>query len=174
MDLTTKATHMRFVLCVAALTRLSRFTKRSSVVFALPASPPCGRSRRKPWLARFAKSTGHPKALESSRLAALAAGHGRFFDGHRALPDCEAALDVLSRPLTRSGRTAPSALLHSARRPRWRVSDGTGTVRLTRAPKAPRVGGSQWRSARRLVQGTSVPRNQRPFNTIARRWLALF
>lgn len=67
------------------------------------------------------------EGFERTRLSALAAGHGRFFDGHRAMHDCEVAPDVLSRPLPRTGRTALSVLLDSARRPRWRL-------RAVRAP----------------------------------------
>jgi hypothetical protein len=40
------------------------------------------------------------RRLRKRAPASLTAGHGLFFDGHRALHDCEAALDVLSRPLS--------------------------------------------------------------------------
>jgi DNA polymerase III subunit epsilon len=55
------------------------------------------------------------------QLAHLAMGYGLFFDGHRALHDCRAGIEILSRPLPRSGRTALAVLLESARSPRWRV-----------------------------------------------------
>lgn len=61
------------------------------------------------------------EGFESARLSQLANGYGLFFDGHRALNDCEAALELLSRPLPRSGISGLSALLRSARRPRWRI-----------------------------------------------------
>ena len=35
--------------------------------------------------------------------------------------DCRAGIELLGRPLSRSGRRALAALLDSARRPRWRV-----------------------------------------------------
>jgi DNA polymerase-3 subunit epsilon len=61
------------------------------------------------------------EGFDSGRLSLLANASGFFFDGHRALNDCEAALELLSRALPRSGRTGMSILLESARRPRWRI-----------------------------------------------------
>lgn len=98
----------------------------------------------KPWACSLREVDWASEGFESTRLSALAAGHGRFFDGHRALHDCEAALDVLSRPLPRTGRTALGVLLDSARRPRWRL-------RAVRAPFAQReclkVRGYRWEAA---------------------------
>jgi DNA polymerase III subunit epsilon len=51
----------------------------------------------------------------------LAHGHGLFFDGHRAVHDCHAGIEILSRPLPRSGRTGLDALLESARAARFRI-----------------------------------------------------
>ena len=65
-----------------------------------------------PW-----KEEGFP----GTRLAYLASPLGFFFDGHRAVEDCLAAVELLSRPLPRSGRSAFSALLAQARRPSWRI-----------------------------------------------------
>ncbi len=75
----------------------------------------------KPWACSLREVDWLDEGFESARLSQLACGFGLFFDGHRAAHDCEAALDLLSRPLPRSGRTALSALLESARRPRWRI-----------------------------------------------------
>ncbi|MHC2623993.1 DNA polymerase-3 subunit epsilon [Bradyrhizobium huanghuaihaiense] len=75
----------------------------------------------KPWACSVREVDWISEGFESARLSALAAAHGRFFDGHRALHDCEAALDVLSRPLLRTERPALGVLLESARRPRWRI-----------------------------------------------------
>lgn len=101
----------------------------------------------KPWACSLREIDWAAEGFESARLASLAAGHGLFFDGHRALHDCEAALDVLSRPLPHSGRTGLSVLLESARRPRWRLRAEAYPLRLTRWPEAPRlsVGGRQRR-----------------------------
>jgi DNA polymerase-3 subunit epsilon len=75
----------------------------------------------KPWACSLREVGWTDEGFESARLSQLAGGFGLFFDGHRAGHDCEAALDLLSRRLPRSGRTALSALLESARRPRWRI-----------------------------------------------------
>ncbi|WP_426440423.1 3'-5' exonuclease [Bradyrhizobium genosp. P] len=87
-----------------------RFCERLFPVFA-----------QKPWACSLHEVDWKAEGFESSRLSQLANGDGFFFDGHRALNDCEAALELLSRPLPRSGRTVLSALLESARRPRWRI-----------------------------------------------------
>jgi DNA polymerase-3 subunit epsilon len=76
---------------------------------------------KKPWACSLREVGWTDEGFESARLSQLADGHGLFFDGHRALHDCEAALELLARPLPRSGRTALSTLLESARRPRWRI-----------------------------------------------------
>ena len=46
---------------------------------------------------------------------------GFFYDRHRALNDCLAALELLARPLPRSGRTGLAAMLETSRTPTWRV-----------------------------------------------------
>jgi DNA polymerase-3 subunit epsilon len=75
----------------------------------------------KPWACSLREVDWKAEGFESARLSQLAIASGLFFDGHRALNDCEAALELLSRPLPRSGRTAMSVLLESARRPRWQI-----------------------------------------------------
>jgi DNA polymerase III subunit epsilon len=80
----------------------------------------------KPWACCFREVGWADEGFESARLSQLATAYGLFFDGHRALHDCEAALELLSRPLPRSGMTALSVLLESARSPRWRIrAEGT-------------------------------------------------
>lgn len=56
-----------------------------------------------------------------ARLGHLAAAYGFFHDRHRAVHDCHAGLELLSRALPRSGRLGLQVLLESARAPRWRV-----------------------------------------------------
>jgi DNA polymerase III subunit epsilon len=87
-----------------------RFCERLFPVFA-----------EKPWACSYREIGWAGEGFESSRLSQLANAYGLFFDGHRALHDCEAALELLSRPLPRTGRTALNILLESARRPRWRI-----------------------------------------------------
>ena len=58
---------------------------------------------------------------ESTKLSALAADYGFYFDKHRALNDCQAGLELLSRPLLKSGAPALGKLLEQARQPTWRI-----------------------------------------------------
>jgi DNA polymerase-3 subunit epsilon len=58
---------------------------------------------------------------DGTKLVHLAAASGFFYDRHRAEHDCRAGIEILSRPLPRSGRRALDVLLKSARTPRWRV-----------------------------------------------------
>jgi DNA polymerase-3 subunit epsilon len=87
---------------------------------------------KKPWACSFRDVDWRAEGFEAARLSHLANCYGLFFDGHRALNDCEATAELLSRRLPRSGRTAMSRLLESARRPRWRI-------RAERAPFAARA-----------------------------------
>jgi DNA polymerase-3 subunit epsilon len=59
--------------------------------------------------------------LEGTKLSHLAAGLGPYFDGHRAVADCHAGVEILSRNLPRSGRRGLDILLESARASRWRI-----------------------------------------------------
>lgn len=104
----------------------------------------------KPWACSLREVDWASEGFESARLSALAAGHGRFFDGHRALQDCEAALDVLSRPLPRTGRIALSVLLDSARRPRWRLRAEGAPFALRERLK---LRGYRWEAGKGVVQG---------------------
>jgi DNA polymerase-3 subunit epsilon len=85
-----------------------RFCERLFPVFA-----------QKAWACSLREVDWKDEGLESARLSQLANAYGFFFEGHRALNDCEAAVELLSRPLPRSGRMGLSALLESARRARW-------------------------------------------------------
>jgi DNA polymerase-3 subunit epsilon len=58
---------------------------------------------------------------EGTKLGQLAAAYGFFHDGHRAVHDCHAALEILSRALPLSGRRGLDVLLESARASRWRI-----------------------------------------------------
>jgi DNA polymerase-3 subunit epsilon len=74
-----------------------------------------------PWACSWREIPWADEGFDGARLSHLAVGHGLFFDGHRALHDCRAGIEILSRPLPRSGRTALAVLLESARSARWRV-----------------------------------------------------
>jgi DNA polymerase-3 subunit epsilon len=54
-------------------------------------------------------------------LGYLVASAGFFYDRHRALNDCYAAIELLARPLPNSKLTALDVLLENARRPSWRI-----------------------------------------------------
>lgn len=87
-----------------------RFCERLCDVFA-----------KKAWACSYREIPWSDEGFDSARLSHLAIGHGLFFDAHRALDDCRAGLEILSRPLPRTGRTAFAAMLESVRRTRWRV-----------------------------------------------------
>jgi DNA polymerase-3 subunit epsilon len=87
-----------------------RFCERLFPVFA-----------EKPWACSLCEVDWKKEGFEGARLSQLANAYGLFFDGHRALHDCEAAVELLSRPLPRSGRSAFSVLLESARTSRYRI-----------------------------------------------------
>lgn len=87
----------------------------------------CGAFATLPWACSWAEVPWADEGFDSAKLAHLATGHGFFHDGHRAVHDCRAGIEILSRTLPRSGRTALDLLLESARQPRWRI-------RAVRAP----------------------------------------
>lgn len=58
---------------------------------------------------------------EGTKLGYLAQASGFFYDRHRAVHDCLAAIELLARPLLSSGTTALAQLLQRARTPSWRI-----------------------------------------------------
>jgi DNA polymerase-3 subunit epsilon len=74
-----------------------------------------------PWACSWREIAWAKEGFDGARLSHLAAGHGLFFDGHRAVHDCRAGIEILGRPLPRSGCSALAALLLSTRQPRWRL-----------------------------------------------------
>lgn len=87
-----------------------RFAERFSDVFTT-----------KPWACSMTEVPWTDEGSEGLKLAYLAMGQGFFYDRHRALNDCYAAIELLSRRLPRSGEIAFSKLLDRARRPLWRI-----------------------------------------------------
>lgn len=61
------------------------------------------------------------EGIEGTRLSYLVAGAGYFYDKHRAVNDCLAAIELLARPLPVTGNTGLSELLENARKPTWRI-----------------------------------------------------
>lgn len=87
-----------------------RFLERLSNAFVL-----------KPWACSMSQVEWIEEGHEGVKLAYLAAGAGFFYDRHRAVHDCRAAIELLSTPLPRSGVPAMQKLLEKARRPTWRI-----------------------------------------------------
>jgi DNA polymerase III subunit epsilon len=75
----------------------------------------------KAWACSLREIDWSAEGFDGKKLSQIAAGFGFFFDAHRAVDDCRAGVDILSRTVPRSGRTALASLLDSARIPRWRV-----------------------------------------------------
>ncbi|WP_421991355.1 hypothetical protein [Roseococcus sp.] len=56
-----------------------------------------------------------------TKLGYLAQTSAFFYDRHRAVHDCLAAIELLARLLPKSGRSALAQLLQRARTPFWRI-----------------------------------------------------
>jgi DNA polymerase III subunit epsilon len=75
----------------------------------------------KPWACSWREIDWKSEGFSGAKLSDIAAGHGLFFDGHRAVEDCFAGVEILARDLPRTGGTALARLLESARQARWRL-----------------------------------------------------
>ena len=74
-----------------------------------------------PWACSMTEIDWSAEGIEGTKLAYLAAVYGFFFDRHRAVNDCLAAVELLSRSLPRSGITGLASLLTRARQTTWRI-----------------------------------------------------
>ena len=72
------------------------------------------------WGCSWSEIPWKEEGFEGTKLSHLAAGCGFFYDGHRAVHDCRAGIELLSRALPRTGRRSLDVLLELARAPRWR------------------------------------------------------
>jgi DNA polymerase-3 subunit epsilon len=81
----------------------------------------CDAFAQKPWACSLQQVDWAADGFEGSKLGYLAMRHGLFFTGHRAVHDCQATLEILARPLPRSGATGLARLLETARQPNWRI-----------------------------------------------------
>lgn len=59
--------------------------------------------------------------IEGTRLFYLVAGVGYFYEKHRAVNDCLAAIELLAATLPVSAVTGLTQLLENARKPTWRI-----------------------------------------------------
>jgi DNA polymerase-3 subunit epsilon len=81
----------------------------------------CDGFSTKPWACSMSQVNWSAEGFEGVKLAHLAHGAGFFYDKHRAIHDCLAAIELLARPLPRSGQLALQQLLDQARKPSWRI-----------------------------------------------------
>ncbi|WP_338835131.1 3'-5' exonuclease [Bradyrhizobium septentrionale] len=97
----------------------------------------CGAFARLPWACSWREIPWTDEGFaDGTKLANLAAGCGFFHGGHRAVDDCRAGVELLSRRLPRSGRRALDVLLESARTPLWRIRAVGAPFELREALKA--------------------------------------
>lgn len=68
-----------------------------------------------PWACSLNEVRWAKEGFDSAKLAYLAMSSGFYYDKHRAVHDCHATIELLSRALPVSGGLALSALLASAR-----------------------------------------------------------
>jgi DNA polymerase-3 subunit epsilon len=71
----------------------------------------CETFTTKPWACSMTQVPWAEEGHEGVKLAYLASGAGFFYDKHRAIHDCLAAIELLSRPLPKSGALAFACLL---------------------------------------------------------------
>jgi DNA polymerase-3 subunit epsilon len=67
-----------------------------------------------PWGCSMTQVHWRKEGASGRGLATIAAGMGFFYDAHRAVDDCLAAIEILGRPLPRSGEPALACLLRNA------------------------------------------------------------
>lgn len=73
------------------------------------------------WACSLSQVPWQDEGFAGTRLEYLAMGSGFFYDAHRATDDCLAAIELLARPLRKSGSLALQRLLETARKVTCRV-----------------------------------------------------
>lgn len=81
----------------------------------------CETFSTKPWACSMSQIDSAAEGREGVKLAYLLNEAGLFYDRHRAVNDCLAAIALLARPLPRSGVSTMARLLERARTPTWRI-----------------------------------------------------
>tara|TARA_R110002110_G_scaffold107589_2_gene269101 strand:- start:450 stop:1343 length:894 start_codon:yes stop_codon:yes gene_type:complete len=81
----------------------------------------CPAFRTKPWACSMADIDWAAEGLEGTKLGYLAVAHGFFYDRHRAVNDCLAAVELLTQTLPHSGVSGLKSLLQHARQKTWRI-----------------------------------------------------
>lgn len=87
-----------------------RFLEHFSPVFSI-----------KPWACSMSEIGWGAEGFEGTKLAYLAMAQGFFYDRHRAVNVCLAAIEILARDLPRARVPALVRLLDHARLPTWRI-----------------------------------------------------
>jgi DNA polymerase-3 subunit epsilon len=87
-----------------------RFAERGWPVFA-----------EKCWACSLREIDWRKHNIDGAKLGYLLAAVGYFHDGHRAVEDCQALLEILAHELPKTGRTALSALLERSNLPTYRI-----------------------------------------------------
>jgi len=100
---------------------VSEFAASADLVVAHNAAFDRRFLERKPWACSMAEIDWAAEGFEGTKLAYLAAGYGFFYDRHRAVNDCLAAVALLSQALPRSGLSGLASLLERARQTTWRI-----------------------------------------------------
>ena len=75
----------------------------------------------KPWGCTFKEIPWKEEGFDGAKLGYLANSFGFFFDAHRAYDDCQATLEILSKPLPKAGVSVFGMLLKNARETTYRV-----------------------------------------------------
>jgi DNA polymerase-3 subunit epsilon len=81
----------------------------------------CKAFAAKAWACSMAQIDWKGEGIEGTKLGYLASASGFFYERHRAADDCAAVVELLARPLPRSGAIALAKLLDAARRPGIRI-----------------------------------------------------
>jgi DNA polymerase III subunit epsilon len=81
----------------------------------------CETFTTKPWACSMGGIDWAAAGFEGTKLAYLAAAAGFFYDRHRAVHDCLAAVELLAGRHHPDGRTGLHHLLETARVPTWRI-----------------------------------------------------
>ena len=75
----------------------------------------------KAWACSMTQVPWAEEHFDGAKLEYLAMKSDFFYDAHRAAVDCHAAIELLSKPLPRSGKLTLQSLLEEARKPMFRV-----------------------------------------------------
>ena len=87
-----------------------RFMERACPIF-----------ERLPWACSQTQVKWFEEGIEGTKLCYIAYHNRFYYDGHRAIDDAFALLEILEHPLPESGQTPLTQLLEAVRRPNLRV-----------------------------------------------------